>query len=105
MIVLKTFRNILFFPRKSNISNRNISNFFKPLPSIKRSRDYSRYTNAVFASTALVGIAAYITYKRNVLCEKVEVLDIKELNCGYIQKYDEAICKSRDVLQRLKVKI
>ncbi|XP_015928621.1 serine beta-lactamase-like protein LACTB, mitochondrial [Parasteatoda tepidariorum] len=107
----------MLFMRSLNLGSNIVSykHFRKSFHNSTSSRFFSKFNQSfkstLFSASAVVGITAYIIHKKKISCDadETESLDLIDLgkkdNSNFVQqvnKYEEAINKSRDILLRVK---
>lgn len=107
MFSFESNRIFALLRHKSNfISKNNQVRYFSDRMAGRNYKTFSRFTNAIFASAAAIGLSLYIAKKRNFVNEAAKNIGDKELNIVVNHQdhdYSVAISKCRDLLQRVKV--
>lgn len=107
MFFFKSNRIFTLLRQKSNfISKNNQVRHFSDRMAGRNYKTISRFTNAIFASAAAIGLSLYIAKKRNIVNEAAKNIGDKEINIVANHQdhdYSVAISKCRDLLQRVKV--
>lgn len=96
----------MFFKKSNVFSNvrlrYNSHRTFKSLPFNSYRIHRFPYSNIIMASAAALGISVYVAYKNKIVCDIDPNIE-NQIVISPQDKYREAIERSRDIIQRVKV--
>lgn len=107
MFIKKTCQRFFIFTYKSkHVVTNSVHRFFSVRVPVETRNKFSRYTKYILASATAFSLSLYIASRQYTLCETADIVEDKILDKVIDHDiYDEAIRKSRDLLQRIKVHI